>query len=155
LGVSNEPGAAQSSEALTYARRLAARTQRFPDTAATLRQLLERWGAGLTEGPAERRMAVRLSQQRLRVINGTPDHPATDVTDAEQVSALPSVRRLVAIGAAPARPLEEEDAAAISLVPPTPDQAAELGGDDDEDAELDDVDFDDEDDFYGDVMDSG
>ena len=152
-----------SSEALTYARRLAARTQRFPDTATTLVQLLERWGAGLTEGAAERRMAVRLSQQRLRLLDGTPDHPATDATDTEQISALPSVRRLTAIAATPTRPPEDNDAddggppAAVPLGPPAPDQAAELGGDDDEDDELDDIELDDdeEEDFYADVMDSG
>jgi transposase InsO family protein len=142
-----------SSEALTYARRLAARTQRFPDTAATLLQLLERWGAGLTAGAAERRMAVRLSQQRLRLLDGAPDPPA-DATDAEQVYALPSVRRLAAIGAAAAPP-PGDDPPDPSLVPPDDARNSELGGDDDEDTELDDVAFADEDDFYADVMDSG
>src|SRR6266545_419243 len=143
-----------STEALTYARRLAARTQRFPDTATTLVQLLQRWGAGLTEGPAERRMALRLSQQRLRLLDDAPDHPGTDATDAEHVSALPSVRRLTAIGATPARPPEDEPAA-VPLVLPTSDQAAEWGGDDDEDAELDQDAGEADDDFYADVMDSG
>jgi len=35
------------------------------------------------------------------------------------------------------------------------DQVSELGGDDDEDADLDDTDDDGRDDFYADVMDSG
>ncbi len=146
-----------SSEALTYARRLAARTQRFPDTAATLVQLLQRWGAGLTEGAAERRMAVRLSQQRLRLLDGAPDTTADAVSaNPQQVSALPSVRRLAAIGAAPSASPEDDDAqAAASLAPPGPEPTGEPGGDDDEDAELDDVAFDGEDDFYADVMDSG
>jgi hypothetical protein len=138
-----------SAEALTYARRLAGRTQRFPDIATTLVQLLQRWGAGLTTGAAERRMAVRLSQQRLRLLDGTPDIP-TDPADSQPVSALPSVRRLAAIGATPVLPSDVEPPAALALVPPADDQVRELGGDDDEEAELDG-----EDDFYADVMDSG
>jgi transposase InsO family protein len=143
-----------SSEALTYARRLAARTQRFPDTAATLVQLLQRWSAGLTEGAAERRMAIRLSQQRLRLLDGGPGTP-TASWDTEQVSALPSVRRLTAISAATtttAAAPEEQEAPSLSPLPSTDDYVSrtdELGGDDDEDDELD------EDDFYADVMDSG
>jgi len=56
-------------------------------------------------------MAVRLSQQRLRLLDGNPDN-TTDPKDAEQVSALPSVRRLTAIGATPARSPEDDDAPA-------------------------------------------
>jgi transposase InsO family protein len=142
-----------SAEALTYARRLAGRTQRFPDIATTLTRLLERWGAGLTAGAAERRMAVRLSQQRLRLLDATPD-TSTDGTDAQQVSALPSVRRLAGIGATPASP-SEDGPPSLSLVASPPGQTGageddQLGGDDDEDAELDGAD-----DFYADVMDSG
>jgi len=149
-----------SGEALTYARRLAARTQRFPDTAATLAQLLERWGAGLTAGAAERRMAVRLSQQRLRLLDPIPE-ALTDQVDAPQVSALPSVRRLAAIGTSPAVVLQAGDTnngappATPPPLPPAAEQVSELGGDDDEDAELDDIDSDGQDDFYADVMDSG
>jgi hypothetical protein len=144
-----------SSEALTYARRLAARTQRFPDTAATLVRLLERWGAGLTAGAAERRMAVRLSQQRLRLLDPAPE-ASTDDVDAAQVSALPSVRRLTAIGTSPAAVSQDDGPpATMARLPPAADQANELGGDDDEDAELDDIEVDGEDDFYADVMDSG
>jgi hypothetical protein len=127
---------------------LAVATQRFPDTAATLAQLLQRWGAGLTEGPAERRMAVRLSQQRLRLLD-TPTDAATDQTPAQQVSALPSVRRLAAIGVTPATQLREETLPDLSTVGRVTEQASELMGDDDEDADLD------QDDFYADVMDSG
>jgi transposase InsO family protein len=144
-----------SSEALTYARRLAARTQRFPDTATTLAQLLHRWGAGLTDGAVERRMAVRLSQQRLRLLDGTPAAAVPDATPAQQVSALPSVRRLNAIGATQEKPAEDADPPTVlSLMAAAPQQTAELGGDDDEDAELDDAEFGSEDDFYADVMDS-
>ena len=61
-----------SSEALAYARQLAAATHRFPDTRRALAELLEQWGAGLAGNRAERRMALRLSEQRLRLV---PDPP--------------------------------------------------------------------------------
>jgi hypothetical protein len=68
-----------SREAVTYARRLAAKTQRFPDTKRALVELLERWGVGLTADRVERRMAVRLSQHRLRLV--------ADETSADEVVA--------------------------------------------------------------------
>ncbi|MGH3182866.1 MAG: hypothetical protein ACRDOE_13305 [Streptosporangiaceae bacterium] len=61
-----------SSEALAYARQLATATHRFPDTRRALAELLEQWGAGLAGNRAERRMALRLSEQRLRLV---PDPP--------------------------------------------------------------------------------
>ena len=62
-----------SSEALAYARQLATVTHRFPDTRRALAELLEQWGAGLAGNRAERRMALRLSEHRLRLV---PDQPA-------------------------------------------------------------------------------
>ena len=53
-----------SAEALAYARRLAVQSDRFADDRRVLAELLERWDAGLTANPTERRMALRLSQQR-------------------------------------------------------------------------------------------
>lgn len=141
-----------SSEALSYARRLAARTQRFPDVTATLIELLGRWGAGLTEGAAERRMAVRLSQQRLRLLDAphNAEIPARQdgTEDVAEVSQLPSVRRLTTAGV-PAPPQQSAPS------PPGADSngpvAGEVnGGEDDEEDELDG-----DDDFYADVMDSG
>ncbi len=61
-----------SGEALAYARQLAAATHRFPDTRRALAELLEQWGAGLAGNGTERRMALRLSEQRLRLV---PDPP--------------------------------------------------------------------------------
>ena len=61
-----------SSEALAYARQLAAATCRFPDTRRALAELLEQWGAGLAGDRAGRRIALRLSEQRLRLV---PDPP--------------------------------------------------------------------------------
>jgi Mu transposase, C-terminal len=61
-----------STEALAYARQLATATHRFPDTRRTLAELLEQWGAGLAGDRAERRMALRLSEQPLRLVPGPP-----------------------------------------------------------------------------------
>jgi len=61
-----------SSEALAYARQLAAATHRFPDTRRALAELLEQRGAGLAGNRAERRMALRISGRRLRLV---PDPP--------------------------------------------------------------------------------
>jgi len=65
-------GAPFSSEALDYARQLAAATHRFPDTRRALAELLEQWGSGLAGGRAGRRMALRLSEQRLRLVPPPP-----------------------------------------------------------------------------------
>jgi hypothetical protein len=65
-----------SSEALAYARQLATATHRFPDTRRALAELLEQWGAGLAGNRAERRMALRISEQRLRLVPDPP--PARD-----------------------------------------------------------------------------
>jgi transposase InsO family protein len=56
-----------SREAAAYARKLVTATRRFPDTRQALAQLLDRWSAGLTANRTERRMAIRLSQERLRL----------------------------------------------------------------------------------------
>jgi hypothetical protein len=61
-----------SSEALAYARQLAVATHRFSDTRRALAELLEQWGAGLAGNRAERRMALRLSEQRLRLVPVPP-----------------------------------------------------------------------------------
>ena len=79
-------GAPFSSEALDYARQLAAATHRFPDTRRALAELLEQWGAGLAGDRAERRMALRLSEQRLRLV---PDPPPA----AGQAPASPPCRQ--------------------------------------------------------------
>lgn len=76
-----------SAEALAYARRLAAQTQRFPDDRRALAELLERWNAGLTRNPTERRIALRLSQQRNdRLMNATDE--VASVTDLASVHAV-------------------------------------------------------------------
>ncbi|RZB19596.1 integrase [Streptomyces sp. F001] len=138
-----------SREALVYARRLAARTHRFPDTKRALIELLERWGAGLATDRTERRMAVRLSQERLRLV-GEDDAPTDDVNQ------LPSLRRLAAVTSSPGG-CNAGDRPDLQVVEPA---RADLGGDDDEDDECeaafpgDEEVLLEEDEFYADIMDS-
>ncbi|MBT2524130.1 integrase [Streptomyces sp. ISL-99] len=139
-----------SLEALKYARRIAAKTHRFPDTKRALIELLERWGAGLTEDRSERRMAVRLSQDRLRLVGeGGPED--------DEIAELPSVRRLAA--------LSSPDAGAGHQAAPDLQVIAsadeDLGGDDDEDEECEAAPADeetaglvDEDEYYADIWES-
>jgi hypothetical protein len=138
-----------SREALVYARRLARKTHRFPDTKRALVELLERWGAGLAADRTERRMAVRLSQERLRLV-GEDDAPTDDVNQ------LPSLRRLAAVTSSPGS-FGAADRPDVQVVEPA---EADLGGDDDEDEECeaafpgDDEVLLEEDEFYAEIMDS-
>lgn len=126
-----------SAEAVDYARRLALANHRFPDTKRALINLLEQWGAGLIRHPTERRMAVRLSEERLRLV------PADAVADDEPLLSIPST-----IGIA----------ASAAHVPSQPEPVTDEGGDDDCEDELD-APFPGEnsddtwDDFYRDAMD--
>ena len=83
----SEIGVPFSAEALSYARRLARETQRFADDRRALAELLERWNAGLTRNPTERRMALRLSQQRNDRLMAADAEPAS-VTDLASVRAV-------------------------------------------------------------------
>jgi hypothetical protein len=77
-----------SSEALAYARQLATAGHRFPGTRRALAGLLEQRGAGLAGNRAGRRMALRLSGQRLRLVpdpppaDGSAQEPAVTASDA-------------------------------------------------------------------------
>ena len=106
-----------SAEALAYARRLARQTERFPDDRRTLAQLLERWDAGLTRNPTERRMALRLAQQRA-------DRLAAAGEEGAPVTNLAGVRAVA----------KRTDVAPVDE-PQEP--SGELFGDDDDPAELD------------------
>jgi hypothetical protein len=123
-----------SREAAGYARRLAAKTHRFPDTKRALVELLERWGAGLTADRAERRMAVRMSQERLRLVGEA--NPAEGTGEA---AALPTLARISAVHAddrttrTPAA-VEDSRPPGLHLLQETGEDA---GGDDDEDTECD------------------
>jgi hypothetical protein len=122
-----------SAETLAYARRLARQTDRFPDDRRALCELLDRWDAGLTRNPTERRMALRLAQQREDRLRDSGQEPAT-VTDLAAVRAV-TERAGIAPGDQP------------------PEPSAELDGDDDDAAELDAVAADELDgDFYGDAF---
>jgi hypothetical protein len=76
-----------SDEALDYARRLAAATHRFPDTRRALAELLDQWGSGLADDKAGRRMALRLSESRLRMIPGPDPEPQPAAGDDDQPAA--------------------------------------------------------------------
>ncbi|MET7726238.1 integrase [Streptomyces mirabilis] len=112
-----------SLEALKYARRIATRTHRFPDAKRALIELLERWGAGLTEDRVERRMAVRLSQDRLRLVGeDAPEH---------EIAELPSVRRLIALGT----PDGDFGLEAVPDLQVVASADPDMGGEDDDDEE--------------------
>jgi transposase InsO family protein len=87
-----------SGEALVYARRLAAERDRFPDDRRVLAELLERWDAGLARNPTERRMALRLSQQRDARQRQAESGPGADVL------RLPTVQAVIEAAAEPCEP---------------------------------------------------
>jgi len=105
-----------SAEALRYARRLARQSDRFPDDRKVLAELLERWNAGLTGNPTERRMALRLSQQRNdRLIAGEGE--VASVTDLASVRAV-SQRTSASEDGVPADLLgDDDDELELSAVP--------------------------------------
>jgi Mu transposase, C-terminal len=72
-----------SGEAARYARRLAARRDRWPDAERALGELLARWDRGMVTGRRERWMAVRLAAERTAL----PDPAGYDLAD--QVAYLP------------------------------------------------------------------
>jgi transposase InsO family protein len=122
-----------SAETLAYARRLARETDRFPDDRRALAELLERWDAGLTRNPTERRMALRLAQQREDRLRASGEENGATVTDLASV-------RAVAKGSAAVEVNE-------------PPLTGELLGDDDDPAELDAVAGDELDgDYYDDAF---
>jgi transposase InsO family protein len=64
-----------SGEAARYARRLAARQDRWPDPARALAELLARWDQGMVTGRRERRMAVRLAAERAALPDPQDEEP--------------------------------------------------------------------------------
>ncbi|MGI8902719.1 MAG: Mu transposase C-terminal domain-containing protein [Solirubrobacteraceae bacterium] len=77
-----------SGETLAYAKRLAATTDRHPHARQALRELLERWDAGLTANPTERRIAIRLSEQRAARLGEGEHEPLPTVEDLPEVRAV-------------------------------------------------------------------
>ena len=106
-----------SAETLAYARRLARQTDRFPDDRRALGELLERWDAGLTRNPTERRMALRLAQQREDRLQAAGEENGATVTDLASVRAVAKRTGAVEVN--------------------EPPLSGELLGDDDDPAELD------------------
>jgi hypothetical protein len=87
-----------SAETLAYAKALAARKERFPDTRRALLDLLEAWNLGLASNRAERRMALRLAARPQRLRPGTADlarqhRPAEDSPDDRGPGGSPGDRR--------------------------------------------------------------
>jgi hypothetical protein len=103
-----------SAETLAYARRLAIADHRHVHDRVALAELLQRWDTGLVRHPAERRMAIRASEQRQARLDAAMADPASEV------AALASVRAVME--PQPVDPLPQPNA-----------------GDDDIDAELDKV----------------
>lgn len=127
-----------SREAMRYARKLALNAHRFPDPKRALVELLERWGVGLAGNRTERRMAARLSEDRLSLVG--PDELEGLADDPLQ---LPTLKALAALEAAS-----------------PPDTDADALGDDDEDEDLEAAfpgatgTFVDDDDYYADTWES-
>ena len=125
-------GAPFSEDALTFAKQLASQRDRFPDVRRTLRDLLERWGAGLAHGPSGgRRCAWPKSE---------PASSAQEAGARRRGGGVGVVRELFPKTVVPdGRGAEHAERA----------RTAEACGDDDDGSELDD---DGEDDFYADAM---
>ena len=81
-----------SAETLAYAKALAARTERFPDTRRALLDLLEAWNLGLAANRAERRMALRLAAERAAL--QAPPQPEGNVVTLPAVRAVQAAQQL-------------------------------------------------------------
>jgi transposase InsO family protein len=121
-----------SREALSYARRLAAETERFPDDRRAIAALLERWDAGLIRNPTERRMALRISQHRAAQLEADIQPPSP-----QDVRRLPTVRALTAGGPPPAAavdgtqlatPGDDDDEQDLAAEPDVDQPAGPSGG---------------------------
>lgn len=119
-----------SEDALRFARKLAASKYTYPDDRLAVADLLERWNLGLGSTLSERRMALRLSREDALIDQSEPQ---------DEVTALPSVARVLAAADLPA----DEDDLDNAIDEPGPET-----GDDDAEEDLDDY----ADDFYGDAL---
>lgn len=120
-----------SQDALDHAKKLAATGDRFGDVRLVLRDMLERWDAGLARNPTERRIMLRTSQERAGLLGPSPAQPQPGEPDPEEsleLQQLASVRALYPDG-----------------VPPPAEPPVDLDGDDDDAEDLEDVS---DDDFY-------
>jgi len=112
-----------SREALTYARGLAAQTERFPDDLRAIAGLLKRWNAGLTRNPTERRMAVRASQYRsvlMEAADSPPPSPQEYVRQLPTMQTLASAGTLTTVGAGqPTTAGDDDDERDLAAEPDT------------------------------------
>jgi putative transposase len=120
-------GCAFSREAAAYVRRNATRLSGRADTTQAMKDLLRRWDNDMIADRRERRMALRIAQERAAL-------PGSADTPAEQVAALPSIAAL-----------------RFGQIPDTPAALAPLRGDDDESEEI--YDQAPDGDFYADAFD--
>ena len=112
-----------STEALTFARRLARQQYKHPDDRLAVALLLKRWQLGLGTSLAERRMALRLSrEQTLPLPSNSPG--------AQDAAVLPSVARVLNL---PDQPASADPGHLL--------EAEVVCDSDDEDDLLDDIDF--------------
>ncbi|WP_151478224.1 TnsA-like heteromeric transposase endonuclease subunit [Streptomyces albicerus] len=125
-----------SEEAMGLARTLAGKKHRFPDDETAVAELLERWNLGLGLTMSERRIALRMAREQSAF-----DLP---VTDEDEIKALPSVARVLALESGHTPSGDQDDAEE-----PEPYEGQALG-DDDEDDELDAQDT--AEDFYADAL---
>jgi transposase InsO family protein len=135
-----------SDEALQFARRMAAAKYTYPDDELAVADLLERWNLGLGMSMAERRIALRISR----------DQAAIDLPSPDEVSSLPSVRKVLELPAvATSEPGASQSAGTTAgrARKPEPEPEPPKPGDDDDVDELDSADGDlAEDDFYADAL---
>ncbi len=92
-----------SAETLAYAKALAARKDRFPDTRQALSDLLGAWNLGLAANRAERRMALRLAADRAAL--QAPPGPEAGL------ASLPAARSALATRQEPGPAGDDEPAA--------------------------------------------
>jgi transposase InsO family protein len=120
-----------SAETLTYARRLALADNRHVNDRHALAELLERWDAGLIRHPAERRMAIRASEQRqARIAAGDSACTTAEVCALSSVRAVtdpaPHGARTQPSGAGADRPMTGDDDLDVELDLVSDDEDGEL-----------------------------
>jgi hypothetical protein len=81
-----------SAETLAYAKFVAARTERVPDTRRALLDLRGAWNLGLAANRAERRMALRLAAERAAL--QAPPQPEGNVVTLPAVRAVQAAQQL-------------------------------------------------------------
>lgn len=130
----NEVDAPFSLDALEFAKKLAVDNDDAPDTAAALRSLLDRWGAGQHLTPKERRASARLAAAHRGSV------------DRDEATSLRLNQDFIAkLRNEPGELRAELTGALLSEAA----EATQLGGDDDLDEELD---LTESDDFYASAL---